>query len=213
MSILPQLKKNKGTVSSALGKALAQEVLAGTAAILEEAIELLAYEDKNVRAGAAKIIEQVALADPPLVAGYLPRLLPALEAPEPQTRWMVIHTLGLCSSLDPATALEAYPRAEEFVRQESGACLWGATIKYLGQLGATSQENGRMVFPLLEEALRVIPRQKKAALEGFLRLLGEAGGEMRAKIASYAQVHLEDERASVRKEALRIQKELGRTQG
>ena len=123
MSILPRLEKNKGTISSALGKELAQEVLGGDAAVLEEAVELTANEDKNVRAGAAKVIEQVAVVDPSLVAGYLARLLPALDAPEPQTRWMAIHTLGLCAALDPATALEAYPKAQEYIEQRSGACL------------------------------------------------------------------------------------------
>ncbi|MFC2029923.1 hypothetical protein ACFLWA_04250, partial [Chloroflexota bacterium] len=100
MSILPLLVDNKGTISSALGKSLAKEVRRGDSAVLEEAVELLDHEDKNVRAGAAKIVEQVALADPSLVAGSLPRLLPALDLPEPQTRWMAIHTLGLCASLD-----------------------------------------------------------------------------------------------------------------
>lgn len=72
MSILPLLVDNKGTISSALGESLAKEALLGDAAILEEAAELLAHEDRNVRAGAAKIVEQVAVADPSLVLGHLP---------------------------------------------------------------------------------------------------------------------------------------------
>jgi hypothetical protein len=56
VSILPQLMENRGTVSSALGKALASEVLSGSRDILGEAAELLYHELKNVRAGAAKIV-------------------------------------------------------------------------------------------------------------------------------------------------------------
>ena len=37
MSILPQLENNKGTISSKLGKALAQQALEGDRAILDEA--------------------------------------------------------------------------------------------------------------------------------------------------------------------------------
>jgi hypothetical protein len=125
VSILSQLEKNKGTISSKLGKALTRDVLAGETAILNEAVDLLAHEDKQVRAGAAKIVEQVALSDPSLVVEFLPRLLPALEVDEPQTRWMAIHTLGLCAALDTPTALEALPKAEAFIEAESGACLWG----------------------------------------------------------------------------------------
>ena len=190
---------------------MAQEVLAGNTAVQKEAVELIAHEEKNVRAGAAKIIEQVALANPSLVAGHLPRLLPTLDAPEPQTRWMVIHTLGLCAALDPATALKAYPKAEEFIAQKSGACLWGSTIKYLGDLGATSRDSGQLVFPLLETALQEVPRQERAVLESFLRLVGEANSEMRAKIIRYAESLLDDSRPSVRKAARGVQKVLGQS--
>jgi len=68
MPILNQLQKNKGTLSSALGKSLAEKVLKGEKGILNEAVELINYDDKNVRAGAAKIIEIVAEKKPELVA-------------------------------------------------------------------------------------------------------------------------------------------------
>lgn len=206
MSILPQLENNKGLVSSALGKALATEALTGETAILEEAVVLLAHEDKNVRAGAAKIVEQVAVKRPEMVAGHLPRLLPALEVPEPQTRWMVIHTLGLCAEQDPDTALRAMPKAKVYLEQKSGACLWGATIKYLGYVGALSEENAQRVFPLLEQTLARIPRQTKSVLEAFLRIVDRTEGELRRRIGQYAERYAEDERASVRKAARKLSK-------
>jgi hypothetical protein len=205
-SIRPKLKANRGTISSKLGKALAQEVLAGDLAILEEAAALLAYADKQVRAGAGKIMEQVAVSRPDLVVGYGPHLLAALELPERQTRWMAIHTLGLCASLEPETALKAFPKAEAFIRQKSGACLWGATLKYLRDLGAVSPEHARLVFPLLEEALRDVPRQEKLALQGFLKLFEHADAAMRAKIAEYAAAYLSHESATVRRMARQVQR-------
>ena len=65
MQIFELLRQNKGTVSSALGKELAQRVLNGNIDILHEAIELSVYKvkdknEKNVRSGAAKIVEIVA---------------------------------------------------------------------------------------------------------------------------------------------------------
>ena len=147
---------------------------------------LLGHDSKNVRAGAAKIVEQVAMFDPALVVGFLRQLLPALEVAESQTRWMTIHTLGLCASLDAPTVISALPKAEEIIGLDSGACLWGSAITYLGYLGATSESNVRTVFPILERALHATPRQAKTVLKGFLRMLDRTGGETRASIACYA---------------------------
>jgi hypothetical protein len=210
MSILPQLEKNRGTISSSLGKALARQVLAGETAILDEAVTLLSFGHKDVRAGAAKIIEQVALVDPCLVAPFLPHLLPALEVPEPQTRWMAIHTLGLCAPLDAETALQAMPKAEAFIEADSGACLWGATITYLGCLGATSPANARTVFPLLERVLQRIPRQAKRVLQAFLQLLDQADADMRSRIAAAAEGFAQDERSGVRTVARRVRRRLAK---
>jgi hypothetical protein len=208
MSILSQLEQNKGTISSALGKSLAKQVLAGEKAILAEAVELLTHDNKQVRAGAAKIIEQVAMKKPASVVDFMPQLLPALDVPEPQTRWMITHTLGHCASLDTPTALKALPQAEPFIRQDSGACLWGSTIIYLGYLGATSETNARVVFPLLEQALRDIPKQTKNVLDSFLRLLDQADDETRAKIARYAETYAQDEKSSIKAVAHKILKKI-----
>ncbi len=212
MSILPQLEENKGLVSSALGKSLARQVLAGQTPILEEAVELLAHEDKNVRAGAAKIVEQVAMVDPGLVVDFCPQILPALAVPERQTRWMVIHALGYCASLDTTTALRALPRAQAFIEADSGACLWGATIVYLGHVGATSRANAQKVFPLLEQALHDVPKQAKKVLESFLGLLDQADDETRAKIAGYAETCAQSDKATLKRVARKIQKELEQRQ-
>lgn len=208
MSILTQLEKNKGTISSALGKALAKDVLAGQTEILKEAVDLLAHESKWVRAGAAKIIEQVAESKPDWVASFLPRLLPALDAPEPQTRWMVIHTLGLCAALEPSTALKALPKAEAFIEAESGACLWGATVVYLGYVGATSAENARTTFPILERVLRRVPKQTKQVLQSFLHLLDHADEETRAVVGRHAEMYVQSENNGIRTMARRIEKRL-----
>jgi hypothetical protein len=161
-----------------------------------------------VRAGAAKIVEQVAVKRPDLVAPHVPRLLPALGLPERQTRWMVIHTLGLCAALNPELALQALPKAQQFLEGESGAGLWGATIKYLGDLGALSRENAGLVYPLLQYALDAIPRQARWVLEAFARIVDRTAGETRAQIAQYAEAYADDERPSVRTVARRLRKQV-----
>ncbi len=64
MDLFERLSNNKGTVSSALGKEMAIQVLAGDDLMLEKAVELTRYdldnvESKNIQAGAAKIVEIV----------------------------------------------------------------------------------------------------------------------------------------------------------
>jgi len=76
MSIFEQLSNNKGTISSALGKTLAQKVLNGQLDILAECIDLSSYEaeapaKKHIRSGAAKVVEIVAEKRPELIAPHL----------------------------------------------------------------------------------------------------------------------------------------------
>jgi len=72
MSIFEQLSKNKGSVSSALGKALVQKVLQeGRVDILLECIDLAFYDasasaSRHIRSGAAKVVEIVAEKQPEL---------------------------------------------------------------------------------------------------------------------------------------------------
>lgn len=204
MSILPQLMENRGTVSSALGKALASEVLSGSRDILGEAAELLYHELKNVRAGAAKIVEQVAVSGPGLVVPLMPGLPPALDLSELQSRWMVIHTLGLCAALDPRTAAEALPKARLYMQSASGVCLWGATVKYLGHLASTPRVEARRVFPLLMQAYTTIPKLRKVILESLLQLCDQGDEPMRRELALLADSHLEDDKPSVPRAARKL---------
>jgi hypothetical protein len=66
MTLFEQFSLNKGTVSTALGKTLAQKVLGqNQIGILSECIDLASYDApapaaKRIRAGAAKVVELVA---------------------------------------------------------------------------------------------------------------------------------------------------------
>jgi hypothetical protein len=158
MELFKLLENNKGTVSSALGKELANKVIGGELTILNEAIELCTYihEDKKakrIRAGAAKIVEQVSRKKPELVAPSLEKLLPALNAEEPQTRWMIIYALGFCAKLNPEVAVEGISYAERFIKERNGVCLSGAAELYLGQIGALNVDYAQKAFRILIDAI------------------------------------------------------------
>ncbi len=204
MSILPQLIKNKGTISSALGKQLARDYLDGQRDILPEAVSLLSCQTKNVRAGAAKIIEQIARESPESVSPFLEDCFSALEQPERQTRWMIIHTFGLCAHLVPETAAKAFRFAEGYMAQDSGACLWGATIKYLGFFGGITAANAQRAFPLLAKALMDLPKQARQILYALNNLIPAADPTLLTSIENAAQPFLGSNSKSTAAEARRL---------
>jgi hypothetical protein len=160
MSILEQLSRNKGTVSSALGKTLARQVLgADRVEILTECIELASFQAsdpraRHIRAGAAKVVEIVAEERPGLVAPHLKKLLPALSVPEPQTRWMIIRTMGFCARTNTAVAKNALPFAERHLRGKEGLCLASSADLFLGDFGAVSKACARKAFPILDRSMK-----------------------------------------------------------
>jgi len=188
MSIFYALKSNKGTVSSALGKQLAADALAGDHAILTQAVHLSCYDKdnakaKSIRAGAAKIVELVAEKSPALVAPQLKQLFEALEVTEPQTRWMIIRTFGYCAALDPQTAAKGLPFAEKYLREKAGVCLSGAAEYYLGEMGALSKGYAGQCFPLLMRAFAdPLPNETDWIMEALLRLLDNLDDAQKAQV-------------------------------
>jgi hypothetical protein len=208
MKLLEKLKKNKGTVSSALGKSLAQEALKGDGGILNEAIGLISFDDKNVRAGAGKIIECVAEKKPELVYKSLDRLFPALDMPEPQTRWVILHVFGLCARLDPVISKKALPKSRQFLKENSGMCLWDRSITYLGYLGAVSEKYAIDVFPDLEAALASLPERTTRIFEGFERMIPVLNESLRKNLGNIAEKYTADKSPSVKSKAARVLKKL-----
>lgn len=187
MTILPQLIENKGTVSSALGKELALKALQGKTEILYEAIELLKHHLKNVRAGAAKIIEEVAEKQPELVAPHLSDLTPALEMPEPQTRWMIIHTIGMCAKWNANVARQVFDSAASFLPKKNGTCLQDSAIRYFGYIGALTESDSKRVFPVLEEAIHTVPERIPRILESFSIMIEKMDQHDTKKLNEYLE--------------------------
>lgn len=195
MTLLQTLEKNKGTVSSALGKRITRQILeSNDHKMLGECIRFVCHQlpdpnGKNVRASAAKVVELVAQQDPKRIAPRLADLLPALEAPEPQTRWMVFRTLGFCAIQNPAVARKALPFAKRCIAQKSdGLCLASSVDLYLGDLGAVSKADARKAFLLLEVSLRnALPNEPDWILEACLKLLPNVSIAERKRAAQLAK--------------------------
>lgn len=215
MSIFEQLQKNKGTTSSALGKELAKDVLEGNEDILAEAIQLVSYEtgkdnSKNIRAGAAKIIEKVAEKKPELVSPYLENIFPSLEVQEPQTRWMIITTFGYCAKLNQEKAFEAISYAKRFIKEQQGLCLSGAAEMFLGRMGEISSRYAEIVFPILLDAFdNPLPNETDWILEAFYLVFRNVSPKKKAIILECANEYVDSPQSCTRKRAEKLLK-LGR---
>lgn len=210
MSTFGQLSNNKGTVSSALGKALAKKVLAGQASILLECIQLASYESsdmaqKHIRSGAAKVIEIVAEARPDLIAPHLSKLLPALSVQEPQTRWMIIRTMGFCAALNSAVARKAIAHAQRYIRAKEGLIIASSADLFLGDLGALSKRDAGRIFPLLQRSMQtVVVNEQDWLLEALFKVYPNLAKTERDAAVKFAARWQRSSRKSTQQRAARI---------
>jgi len=214
MTTLELLKQNKGTVSSALGKELAQKVLNGNTDILSEAINYTSFDPgnkkaKSIRAGAAKIIEKVAEKKPELVAPYLNQLLPALDMPEPQTRWMIILAFGYCVKDNPKFSLKGIGFAKSYIEENQGVCLTGAAHVYLGHAGAYSPKEAEKVLPVLLGALQnASVNEVDWIIEAFIMICDKLSKPDKEVILNYAKVYLDAPKKSTVKRVEKLMKKI-----
>jgi len=211
MSIFEKFSNNKGTVSSALGETLAQEVLhENRMDILQECINLASYEatrpsSRHIRAGAAKVVEIVAEKQPELVAPHLEKLLPALSVKEPQTRWAIIRVMGFCARLNKPVALEAITFAEKYLENKEGLCLASSADLFLGDLGAISEKDAQTVFPLLEHSMEsLVENEQDWLLEALYKLFRNLDHSGQAEVLIFTERWQYSSRKSTQKRARRI---------
>jgi len=211
MSIFEQLSNNKGTVSSALGKSLAQKVLNGQLDILSECFELSSYEaempaKKHIRSGAAKVVEIVAEKQPELVAPHLEKLLPALSVKEPQTRWMIIRTMGFCAHLNRAVVKKAIEYAEAYIQdKKDGLCLASSADLFLGDFGALSRKDAQRVFPILSLSIEnLLTNEQDWILEALLKMLPNLEKDEQTEAFRFAEHWQYSARKSTQQRARKI---------
>ncbi len=211
MDVFEQLSKNKGTMSSALGKALAQKVLHEQQMdSLYECINLASYEApatpaKDIRAGAAKVVEIVAEKQPELVAPHLESLFPALSVAEPQTRWMIMRVMGFCAHLNEAVARKAIPFAEKYLDAKEGLIIASSADLFLGDFGALSKEDAETVFPILERSMEtVMPNEQDWLLEAFFKVFPNLDKTGQENVLRFAERWQYSTRKSTQQRARKI---------
>jgi hypothetical protein len=208
MTLLEQLTENKGTVSSALGKQLAKDTLAGDISILKEAAKLIHHNSKVVRSGAAKIIEKVSEEKPELVAPLLPDLVSAFDYKEPQTKWMMIHTFGLCAKLQPEIARDIFDTVIKYWQPTNGTCLRDRTIVYLGYIGSLSKPDCDKSFRWLTESFQKHPDRITRIFESLERLINWFDDNQKQIVNQLVEEYSNAKSPEIKKWAKRVGKKL-----
>jgi hypothetical protein len=208
MTLLGQLLENKGTVSSALSKQLAKDTLAGDMSILKEAAQLIHHDSKVVRSGAAKIIEKVAEEKPELVSPLLTNLIPALDYEEPQTKWMMIHTFGLCAKLQPGLSREIFDSVLKYLKPVNGTCLRDRSIVYLGYMGSVSKLDCDKCFPLLIDSFTKHPDRVTRVFESLERLSCWFDSKQKQTVKEFADRFADSKSAEIKKWTKKIMKKI-----
>jgi hypothetical protein len=211
MNIFEQLSTNKGTVSSALGKTLAQKVLQENRVdILMECIGFTSYEvtkpaSRNIRSGAAKVVEIVAEKQPELVAPHLEKLIPALSVQEPQTRWMIIHVMGFCARINKQVALQALPYAQKYIETKDGLIIASSADLFLGDMGAISKNDALIVFPLLEQSMEnCLENEQDWILEALIKVIKNLDQDDQTKVRKFAEQCQYSSRKSTQQRARKL---------
>ena len=192
MTLLDQLIQNKGTVSSALSKQLANDILKGQIGILSEAIKLIHHDSKNVRSEASKIVEKVAEEKPNMLVRNIESFIEVLNYPEPQTRWMMIHTIGLCANLNPEKAIDIFDEVVKYLNTKVGTVLRDRAITYLGYIGTISEQYCKKSYPYLIQAMTSCPDRITRIFESIYRMTENLTNEMKIDWKESVNYYLND---------------------
>ncbi len=193
MNIFDLLSNTEGTASGALSKSLAQNILNGQISTLLECLDLVSYQttvpsQKHVRSGAARVVEIVALNRPDLVAPHLQKLMPALSAEEPRTRWMILRVMGFCAHLNKPVAQSAIVYAQNYIDHKEGLSLASSTDLFLGDFGAISEKDAQTVFPLLERSMEnLVANEQDWLLEALFRVFHNLSQPEQEKCLEFAE--------------------------
>lgn len=210
MNAIDRLSNNKVPFSSALSKALAQNILNGQTSLLLDCIDLVcigitAPAQQQVRTGASRVIEIVALNRPDLVAPYLHKLIPALSAHEYPTSSMIIRTMGFCAHLNKLVARDAISYVEKFIFHKEGLTLASSTDLFLGDFGAISRQDAQTVFPLLERSMQnLIINEQDALLDALFRIFPNLAARERDLCFAFAERWQDTPRKGTRRRVKRL---------
>lgn len=165
--------------------------------------------DRLHRGEAARALRLVAERRPLAVIAYVPDLVDALDRPERLTRYEAVAALEALAAGVPEAAWLVTSAIGMALHDPVSARVRRVAIRALAAVAEAAAEGPALVWPLLEEALRVQHSEPEypALLAGAVAVLERASAAQprsRRRLRALAALDEHDPRASVRRLARRI---------
>ena len=185
---------------------LAQRALTEPA-LLRDAVDALAGEDRRLRQFAASVVHEVALHEPALLKEHANELADALHRPESQTRWETLGTFEMLVPVDARLVDRALPGAETALHDEESGVVRLAAFRLLCAYGATTSHRSDRVWPLIDEAIRCYHGDPEflSMLSGVYRMVSSnASDEVKLAAAERMRFDAENAKGLLKRRASRI---------
>jgi len=151
-------EKSKLSVVDGQLTGTAEEIAADAIArkrVCSAVIEVLACDNRSQRSLAAQVAQLVSVTKPDALIEYVADLTDALSRPEAQTRWRVLSALEALVDVDARVIDKAIsPTVASLHDAESGVVRLAA-FRLLCRYGTTTARRSEVVWPYIDEALRV----------------------------------------------------------
>jgi len=109
---------------------------------------------RRARQMAASVLEQVAREDVKILVPYSDQIVDALNRPEAQTRWACLEILTRLVDVDSRVCDKAVDGAEAGLFDEESGLVRLAAMRFLCELGRTTDKRSQRVWPLIDEGIQ-----------------------------------------------------------
>lgn len=123
-------------------------------ATLGRVVSELEGSSRRARQMAASTLELVAREDVKILVPYADQIVDALNRPEAQTRWGCLEVLARLVDVDSRACDKAVDGAEAALFDESNGLVRLAAMRFLCELGRTTDKRSVRVWPLIDEGIQ-----------------------------------------------------------
>lgn len=122
--------------------------------VLHKVVDELAGSSRRSRQMAASTLELVAREDAKALVPFSAELVDALNRPEAQTRWGCLEVLTRIVDVDSRVCDKAVDGAEASLFDEDSGLVRLAAMRFLCELGRTTDKRSVRVWPLIDEGIQ-----------------------------------------------------------
>lgn len=170
-------------------------------------IEALSGGSRRMRQNAAATLALTVKDHPDVLVPYGSEIVDALNRPEAQTRWECLDILTTLVDLDSRTCDKAVSGAEACLFDEESGPVRLAAMRFLCNLGSTTENRSERVWPLINEGIQCYHgdlefQDMLVAVMDFS--IGKLAPEVREELAARMKFDAENGKGALKRRAAQI---------